>query len=129
MRSQDRIEELNEEIMQARSGLLVLQAERDALEAVSVPGKPRKHPMQRLAKDEHGVVRFVANEIVRFLLDNGGHDMNDLACREFSVDDREQFAQLIGYSVSGFGSLSYASDEAVAEADVAAEALLHGEEA
>ena len=37
--------------------------------------------------------------------------MNDLNSRVFSIEDREQFAQLIGYSVSGFGDLSYVSDE------------------
>jgi hypothetical protein len=34
-----------------------------------------------------------------------------LACLPFSDEDREQFAQLIGYSLGGFGDLSYASDE------------------
>ena len=70
-----------------------------------------RHPIQPLVKDPHGVVRFKANGIVRFLLDNGGHDLNDLACRSFSTEDHEQFAQLIGYSLSGFGELGYVSDE------------------
>ena len=39
----------------------------------------------------------------------------------FSDEDREQFAQLIGYSVSGFGELSYASAEMVEKADEIAE--------
>lgn len=55
--------------------------------------------------------RFERNEIVRYLLDNGGIDMNKLACLEFSVEDREQFAQLIGYSLDGFSTLSYVRDE------------------
>jgi len=42
-----------------------------------------KHPIQPLEKDQH----------------------------DFSQEDREQFAQLIGYSLSGFGELSYVSDE------------------
>jgi len=29
----------------------------------------------------------------------------------FPQEDREQFAQLIGYSLSGFGELDYVSDE------------------
>jgi hypothetical protein len=49
--------------------------------------------------------------------------MNHLAMQNFSEQDREQFAQLIGYSVSGFGDLSYASEEAVAEADRQVEQL------
>jgi hypothetical protein len=42
--------------------------------------------------------------------------MNELACLEFSDEDRTQFVQLIGYSFSGFMELSYVSDEAVAAA-------------
>lgn len=71
-----------------------------------------KHPMQRI---ENG--RFVKNEIVEWLLDNGGLDLNDIACCPFSQEDREQFAQLIGYSVSGWGSLSYVSEETYIQAE------------
>ena len=71
-----------------------------------------KHPIQPIVTDENGIFRFKSNKIVQFLLDNGGFDMNDLAMMDFADNDREQFAQLIGYSVSGFGSLSYVSDEA-----------------
>ena len=53
------------------------------------------------------VARFKSNAIVRFLLDRGGFDLNDLAAMEFSDDDQEQFAQLIGYSVDGFCDLPY----------------------
>lgn len=82
-----------------------------------------KHPMQPIVVDDDGVARFKANAIVCFLLDQGGFDMNDLARRFFSDEDREQFAQLIGYSVSGFGDLSYASRESIIEADAAVERL------
>jgi len=71
-----------------------------------------KHPMQPLYFDDYGTIRFKKNEIVEFLLDNGEFDMNKLAHIEFSDEDREQFAQLIGYSVGGFGELSYVSDDA-----------------
>ena len=70
-----------------------------------------KHPIQPIVTDEHGTLRFKTNKIVKFLLDNGGFDMNDLSMMDFTDNDREQFAQLIGYSVSGFGSLRYVSDE------------------
>lgn len=50
---------------------------------------------------------FVKNEIVDYLLRNCGIDMNQLAALDFSNEDRIQFAQLIGYSISGFLSLSY----------------------
>ncbi len=72
--------------------------------------------MQPLVWDDD-VIRFKANKIVKFLLDAGPFDMNQLAVMPFDREDYEQFAQLIGYSVSGFGELSYASDEVVAEAD------------
>ncbi len=70
-----------------------------------------KHPIQPLGKDEHGVLRFKANAIVRFLLDNGPYDLNQLAVRQFTDEDREQFAQLIGYSLSGVGELGYVKNE------------------
>ncbi len=69
-----------------------------------------KNPIQPLYKDEHDVVRFKSNKIVEYLLDNGGIDMNKLVRLNFTQDDREQFAQLIGYSLSGSGGLSYMSD-------------------
>jgi hypothetical protein len=37
--------------------------------------------------------------------------MNKLALMKFSDEDREQFAQLIGYSLSGFSELSYVTDK------------------
>lgn len=70
-----------------------------------------KHPMQPLALDKNGTLRFKSNAIVDYLLDKGGLDMNDLAVIDFTQEDREQFAQLIGYSQCGFGDLSYVSDE------------------
>ena len=69
-----------------------------------------KQPIQPLALDEYGTLRFKGNTLVRYLLDNGGIDMNDLAIVHCSQEDREQFAQLIEYSLSGFGELSYVSD-------------------
>lgn len=76
-----------------------------------------KHPMQKITIDKSGTARFVENKIVRTLLDTGPLDMNRLAMLEFSDEDREQFAQLIGYSVSGFGELSYVSDRAYNKAE------------
>ena len=68
-------------------------------------------PLQPIITDEHGTFRFVPNKIVQYLLDNGGIDLNQIACQDFSQEDQEQFAQLIGYSVVGSGDLSYMSDE------------------
>lgn len=80
-------------------------------------------PMQEVIIAHDGVIRFKENAVVRYLLDNGGIDMNHLACRNFPKEDREQFAQLIGYSVSGYADLSYVSDESYAKADMQAEKL------
>ena len=90
------------------------------------------HPLQPVYLDEHGAARFKENRIVRLLLDWSsarGMDMNDIARLNFPAEDREQFAQLIGYSLSGFGELSYVSDEAYKEAEEKAEPLLKAKNA
>lgn len=76
-----------------------------------------KHPTQPLVKDKHGTLRFKRNSIVEFLLQKGGYDLNKLAAIDFSQEDREQFAQLIGYSLDGFGELDYVSDETYERAE------------
>jgi len=78
-----------------------------------------KHPLQPLYVDERGTVRFKKNNIVDFLLSAGPYDLNKLAMMPFSEEDREQFAMLIGYSLSGFGELSYVSDETHERAEAA----------
>lgn len=70
-----------------------------------------KHPIQPLEQDDKGTLRFKKNAIVCHLLDNGNFDLNDLAKMDFSAEDRCQFAQLIGYSLSGYGELSYVSSD------------------
>lgn len=74
-----------------------------------------KQPIQPIVV-VNDVFRFRENAIVRFLLEMGGFDLNDLAKMDFSQEDREQFAMLIGYSLRGFGELSYVSDETYAAA-------------
>lgn len=71
------------------------------------------HPAQPLALDKNGTLRFVSNAIVRDMLDFStplGFSMNTIAMKNYSREDRVQFAQLIGYSLGGFGDLSYVSD-------------------
>ena len=80
-----------------------------------------EHPMQPLVSDQYGAVRFKRNAIVEHLLRCGGIDLNAIARLPFDDRDREQFAQLIGYSVSVFGSLSYSRPDIVAAADRMAE--------
>lgn len=67
-------------------------------------------PMQQIIIDDKGRPRFRQNRIVDFLLEEGPFDMNKLAMMEFSNEDRTQFAQLIGYSIGGYGELPYVSD-------------------
>jgi len=81
-----------------------------------------RHPMQYIEVDGHGVQRFRANAIVRRLLDEGGIDLNRIACWDVPRADREQFAQLIGYSLCGFAGLGYATEQTCAAADAMANA-------
>jgi hypothetical protein len=79
-----------------------------------------RHPMQPVGFDGRGVIRFKQNKIVCWMLESGErgtrYDLNDLARMEFTEEDWTQFAQLIGYSVYGWGSLSYVSDRDYAKA-------------
>jgi hypothetical protein len=67
-------------------------------------------PIQPIYKDHSGFYRFRENAIVKYLLDKGGIDLNAIARMDFTDEDREQFAQLIGYSLHGFAELSYVSN-------------------
>ena len=90
---------------------------------MATKGKNMRHPIQPLEKDNDGVLRFKQNAIVRYLLDAGPFDMNHLALMPFSQADQEQFAQLIGYSLCGFGDLSYVSAETYNLAESQSEAI------
>jgi hypothetical protein len=85
------------------------------------------HPIQPIVLDESGTPRFKENKIVRFLVDWGrerGMGLNELAAMPFDREDFEQLAQLLGYSVGGFGELSYASDAVYEHAAEEARLLL-----
>ncbi|EJC0565305.1 hypothetical protein MX054_002104 [Enterobacter cloacae] len=82
-----------------------------------------KLPMQPLVIDAHGTLRFKENPIVRKLLDYAtehGYGLNEIALDEFEAEDQMQLAQLIGYSLSGYGTLSYVTDESYDRAAAAA---------
>lgn len=78
------------------------------------------HPIQPLAKDSNGTLRFKENKIVSDLLDlasKHGLSLNDIALRDYTNEDRRQLAQLIGYSLSGYSELqSYVDDAAYSAA-------------
>jgi hypothetical protein len=85
------------------------------------------HPDQPLVIVD-GTVRFKANRIVRFLLDQASAgircDLNNIATHAglFPLEDLEQFYQLIGYSVGGYGEISaFDRDKARRFAQAAAE--------
>lgn len=88
------------------------ESKKEPTMTTETPAEVLAHPIQPLEIDERGTLRFKKNAIVRHLLDHGGIDMNDLAVMDFSPEDREQFAQLIGYSHDGAGTLSYFTDKA-----------------
>ncbi len=59
------------------------------------------HPLQPIILDDNKQPRFKENAIVRYMKDQVG--LNKLAALDFPQEDWEQLAQLIGYSLSGFG--------------------------
>jgi len=90
------------------------------------------HPMQPIVIAPDGVIRFAENPIISWLC-REVTDLKKIAawCAENNIDDRHQaqLAQLIGYSVSGWGGLSYVSEEDCAIADAkAAEFIYNNEE-
>lgn len=108
--------EIQEKIINHKDSLISLEKdyrERN-FEALEAAQKQNTIPMQPIIRDKHGVCRFKANAIVEKLLDGGriaGYDLNAITRDDYSDDDRMQLAQLIGYSVSGYGGLSYVSEE------------------
>lgn len=68
-------------------------------------------PIQPLATDELGILRFQKNTIVDRLLKEGPYTLNDIATWDVTEEERQQFSMLIGYSLSGFSSLSHCTQE------------------
>ena len=86
-----------------------------------------RHPMQPVVifkESDERIARFQQNKIIRWLCDSGKLDLNEIASMPFDEDDFMQIAMLLGYSVSGFGDLSYADPEFVARADQIVERLM-----
>ncbi|MCP9731533.1 hypothetical protein NIM88_03915 [Pseudomonas sp. GBPI_506] len=86
----------------------------------------KRHPMQPVEVAADQVVRFKKNQIIcdmQELCAKHGLDLNDIACREYSKDDRSQLMQLIGYSVSAYGGLSCARAKHTMRADEKADGL------
>ena len=104
------------------------------------------HPMQPVYLDDGRTVRFRENAIVRYIVDHAGDlvhpgaatidpatgrpyhqgrlDLSKLTDLDFPQEDREQFAQLMGYTITGYHELSYVSDASCEEASALAEQVL-----
>lgn len=96
--------------------------------------KTKKHPIQPIVWQD-GVIRFKENKLVSMLLQHStiaGMGLNQLValtrCNTEFDDDWNQLAQLIGYSVSGFGDLSYADKKLVKKADKIADKMFEEKE-
>lgn len=87
----------------------------------------KRHPMQPVVIGADGAIRFKQNKIINDMLEfcqGHGFGLNEMAIRDYEKDDRSQLMQLIGYSVSGYGSLSYARVKHTMRADEKANELL-----
>lgn len=73
--------------------------------------KTKKHPIQPIELVD-GVIRFKANKIINWLFESGKLDLNEIAVMDFPKEDRQQLAQLLGYSICGYADLSYVNNKA-----------------
>jgi Cys-tRNA synthase (O-phospho-L-seryl-tRNA:Cys-tRNA synthase) len=88
-----------------------------------------KNPMQPIVIDSEDVVRFKTNKIVYTvykIAEAHGCGLNKITKQNFTQDDQKQFAQLLGYSVSGYGDLPYVDKVSVECADQQVALLLSG---
>ena len=93
-----------------------IEALAEDLDAPEMAPPTDRVPMQPVILRDR-VIRFRENALVRYLLDNGGVSLNRLAeLPNIPREDWAQFAQLIGYSVSGYCDLSYALETDTAQA-------------
>lgn len=80
-----------------------------------------RHPTQPLV--HQGMLRFRGNKIVQYMLEctRAGRraDLNDLADLPFSVGDREQLMQLLGYSAGCFMELDFVRPETLRRVEAA----------
>lgn len=76
-------------------------------------------PLQPVMTDRDGTRRFVENRIIRDLVEFSamhGRGMHAIAEGDYTDQERQQFAQLNGYSIRGYGELSYVDDIAYEQA-------------
>lgn len=83
----------------------------------------KSFPMQPIILASDGVVRFTQNRIVSRLPYDMNQIVRDYCEGKYTQAEMMQFAQLIGYSISGFGDLNYADKDVVRRADRKAESI------
>lgn len=92
----------------------------------------KNHPMQPVVIAKDKIICFKENPIIQWMLDMGREgkrfDLNTIAIVSSGLgwkkEDHMQIAQMLGYSVSGYGDLSYASKKSIQEADALADKLI-----
>ncbi len=86
--------------------------------------------MQPIYFDERGTARFRANKIVQWMVARGAagksFDLNTIVIElgGLDIEEHEQFNQLLGYSVSGYGDIAGMRSDTVAVADEIVEAMV-----
>ena len=83
-----------------------------------------RQPMQPVYLDKSGVVRFVPNKILRWLVDTACVDLDKIAAKDFPAADKEQFWQLLGFGIDNFSGLPFVRPNIAAEATRSAVRLL-----
>lgn len=74
-----------------------------------------------------GEARFKPNLIVRYFVDRGVLDLDEIAPLPVPREDLEQFLQLIGYSAEGYCDHTWPSKESKSRAWDRMREILHGE--
>lgn len=98
----------------------------DERAAEVAPSAHKKPVMQPIVIDDKGIARFRENRIVRDTLkaaERVNFSLNTIAVGRYDDWEREQFSQLIGYSVSGYGDL-YPDSPSVERADRIVEQMI-----
>jgi hypothetical protein len=88
-----------------------------------------KQPMQPIYIDHQDVTRFKNNGVVQWIIDSKKLSLNDIDTEAFPAEDVAQFWQMLGYSTSGYGGLSFIPEAIVAEADAKAAELIQARKA
>lgn len=74
--------------------------------------------MRKIEIDPDGQPRFQRNAIVSWLVHTDRVDLNEIiATHAWPIKDQEEFWQMLGYSVSAFGNLTFVRPKTTKKAD------------